>query len=133
MHNFNYMVREINSFLTSMIQLLSIRHSAIDTRDVALFLPFHRTLRAFNTIPLKTLVWHLMRRRIGLRYENPVVNRTLLSECMSCLSVARGVQVENARAALDLFRSYEDPWENAIRGGSWPSALPPSSYRQLFN
>ncbi|KAH8120573.1 hypothetical protein DFH11DRAFT_74416 [Phellopilus nigrolimitatus] len=91
--------------------LLGMCHPAIDTRDVALFLPFHRTLSSSSVKPLKTLVSHLMRRKIGQGYEHPL---------------------EEARAALDLFRSYEDQWEDEVRAGAWPSALPPSSYGRFF-
>ncbi|OCB85230.1 hypothetical protein A7U60_g7857 [Sanghuangporus baumii] len=45
---------------------------------------------------------------------------------------ASGNKLEEARAALDLFRSYEDSWEDDIRGGTWPSALPPTAFSQFF-
>ncbi|EJD04298.1 uncharacterized protein FOMMEDRAFT_28031 [Fomitiporia mediterranea MF3/22] len=92
--------------------LLGITHPAIHTRDVALYLPFHRSIRSSTVTPLKSLVSHLMRRKIGRSHEHPL---------------------EEARAALDLFRSYEEPWEDEIRGGGWPSALPPSSYSRFFS
>ncbi|KAL5495586.1 hypothetical protein ACEPAI_1049 [Sanghuangporus weigelae] len=91
--------------------LLGLTHPALDTRDVALYLPFHRSVSSSTVTPLKSLVSHLMRRKIGRSYEHPL---------------------EEARAALDLFRSYEDPWENEIRGGTWPSALPPTAFSQFF-
>ena len=42
-------------------------------------------------------------------------------------------QIEEARASLDLFRSYEDKWEAVIESGAWPSALPPSSHMNYFS
>lgn len=41
-------------------------------------------------------------------------------------------QLEHARAALDLFRSSEQIWENIIASGSWPCALPPAAYSNCF-
>ena len=41
-------------------------------------------------------------------------------------------QLENARAALDLYRSAERAWESAIDFGSWPCALPPVGYAEYF-
>jgi hypothetical protein len=41
-------------------------------------------------------------------------------------------QLENARAALDLYRSAQHPWESAIDSGSWPCALPPVGYAEYF-
>ena len=41
-------------------------------------------------------------------------------------------QLENARAALDLYRSVQHPWENAIDSGSWPCMLPPVGYAEYF-
>ena len=41
-------------------------------------------------------------------------------------------QLENARAALDLYRSVQHPWENAINSGSWPCILPPVGHAEYF-
>ena len=41
-------------------------------------------------------------------------------------------QLENARAALDLYRSAQHPWEDAIDSGSWPCILPPVGYAEYF-
>ncbi|KLO20515.1 hypothetical protein SCHPADRAFT_912094 [Schizopora paradoxa] len=94
------------------LALLGLVHSTLRTRDVALFLPFHRTMKCFTVTPLRHLVTHLMRRKIGFGSENPI---------------------EEARASLDLFRSYEDKWESVIDSGAWPSALPPSSHQNYFS
>ncbi|KAI0286747.1 hypothetical protein BGY98DRAFT_10686 [Russula aff. rugulosa BPL654] len=40
--------------------------------------------------------------------------------------------LENARAALDLYRSVQHPWENAINSGSWPCILPPVGHAEYF-
>jgi len=52
--------------------LLGLVHSALQTRDVALFLPFHRTMKCLSVAPLKHLMTLLMRRKIGFGYENLV-------------------------------------------------------------
>lgn len=86
-----------------------------------------------------------MRRRIGRTYEHPVSifeifkPFPILYSCsyldiprlmFVCLFVTKA---EDARAALDLFRSYEDPWEDEIRAGGWPCALPPSRFSRFFS
>ncbi|KAI0296645.1 hypothetical protein BC826DRAFT_908101, partial [Russula brevipes] len=87
-------------------------HPTVDTRDVAAFVPFRRGLGCGGTtLPLHILVQRLMGRSMGLGYEHPL---------------------ENARAALDLYRSAQHPWESAIDSGSWPCALPPIGYAEYF-
>ncbi|TDL28805.1 hypothetical protein BD410DRAFT_781349 [Rickenella mellea] len=93
------------------LSLIGIRHPALDTRDLSLFLPFRRSLCGYSVVPLRQLVYHLMRRKIGFGYEHPL---------------------EEARAALDLFRSYEEHWEDIIRAGGWPCSLPPSAFIEWF-
>ena len=53
---------------------MGLSHAAIDTRDLALFLPFRRTLRHKPNVmvPLVTLVDQFMGRNIGLHGEVPV-------------------------------------------------------------
>jgi RNA exonuclease 4 len=53
---------------------MGLSHPAIDTRDVALFLPFRRSLRvrANQLIPLANLVTQMLGRNIGLHGEHPV-------------------------------------------------------------
>ncbi|KAG1758329.1 hypothetical protein EDD22DRAFT_981468 [Suillus occidentalis] len=41
-------------------------------------------------------------------------------------------QVENARAALDLYRTVSSEWEGAIAIGNWPSCLPPSTFSRCY-
>ncbi|KAJ3552256.1 hypothetical protein NM688_g4247 [Phlebia brevispora] len=86
------------------LSVLGIPHPAVATRDVALYQPFRNALRATNTVGLPTLMWQLMRRRVQ-------------EGTLSC--------EENARAALDLYRSHANEWEQAISGGHWPANLPP--------
>lgn len=120
------------------LKLLGITHPALDTRDVALYLPFHRSVSSSTVTPLKSLVSHLMRRKIGRSYEHPVrsshiicyLSNMILSDFILIFPF---IKLEEARAALDLFRSYEDPWEDEIRAGAWPSALPPTSFSQFFS
>ncbi|KAK0208089.1 hypothetical protein DFS33DRAFT_411026 [Desarmillaria ectypa] len=92
--------------------VLGIPHPAVDTRDVALYQPFRNTLRSPNhLIGLQTLSWQLMRRRCQEGHLNPS---------------------ENARAALDLYRTHAQGWENAISNGNWPCALPPSTFSRCY-
>ncbi|KAI9512326.1 hypothetical protein F5148DRAFT_973797, partial [Russula earlei] len=92
--------------------VLCISHPTINTRDVAAFVPFRRGLGCGGAIPpLHILVHRLMGRSMGLGYEHPL---------------------ENARAALDLYRSAQHPWEYAIDSGSWPCMLPPVGYAGAF-
>ncbi|KAH9835797.1 uncharacterized protein C8Q71DRAFT_797322 [Rhodofomes roseus] len=99
--------------LWQFLSVMGLSHPAIDTRDIALFMPFRRSLRSRPNImiPLMTLVNRFMGRHIGLQGEVPV---------------------ENARAALDLFRSCEHIWEEIIEAGAWPCVLPPAAYANAF-
>ncbi|KAI0005440.1 hypothetical protein BJV74DRAFT_804377 [Russula compacta] len=98
--------------LWQFLSVLYISHPTINTRDVAAFVPFHRGLECGGaTPPLNVLVHRLMGRSMGLGYEHPL---------------------ENARAALDLYRSAQHLWENAIDSGSWPCTLPPVGYAEYF-
>jgi len=82
------------------LKFLGLSHPAIDTRDVASFVPFRKSLgyKSSQTVPLKTLVNKFMGRDIGSGYEHPL---------------------EIARACLDLFRS-QTLWEDLIQQGQWP-------------
>ncbi|EJU01192.1 hypothetical protein DACRYDRAFT_53439, partial [Dacryopinax primogenitus] len=92
--------------------ILGIRHPAKDTRDVGLYLPFRAALgQPNNVLGLPTLVWHFMRRRIAMRVHD---------------------SAENARAALDLYRSNAQQWEGFVVAGDWPCALPPVTYARCF-
>ncbi|KAI0252647.1 hypothetical protein BJV78DRAFT_1200112 [Lactifluus subvellereus] len=98
--------------LWQFLSVLCISHPTVDTRDVAAFVPFRRGLGCGSaTPPLQVLVHRLMGRSMGLGYEHPL---------------------ENARAALDLYRSAQHPWESAIDSGSWPCTLPPVGYAEYF-
>ncbi|KAI9445119.1 hypothetical protein H4582DRAFT_1805328 [Lactarius indigo] len=94
------------------LSVLGIPHPAVNTRDVALYQPFRNALRSPNQlVRLPTLTFHLMGRRCQEGQQNPL---------------------ENARAAVDLYRSHASEWENAIREGQWPSALPPSTFSRCY-
>ncbi|KAJ7293501.1 hypothetical protein C8J57DRAFT_1444695 [Mycena rebaudengoi] len=95
------------------LSVLGIPHPAVHTRDVALYQPFRNALRSPNQIiGLQTLSWQLMRRRC----------------CEGLIDPA-----ENARAAMDLFRSHAKEWETAITRGNWPSCLPPSTFSRCYH
>jgi len=94
------------------LSVLGIPHPAVNTRDVGLYQPFRNALRSSNQlVRLPTLTFHLMGRKCQEGQQNPM---------------------ENARAALDLYRSHANEWENAIREGQWPSALPPSTFSRCY-
>jgi len=94
------------------LSVLGIPHPAVATRDVALYQPFRNALRSPNQIVgLQTLMWHLMCRRCQDRQQDPL---------------------ENARAALDLYRSHAVEWESAVSKGNWPCSLPPSTFSRCY-
>ncbi|THH32323.1 hypothetical protein EUX98_g1852 [Antrodiella citrinella] len=99
--------------LWQFLSVMGLSHPAIDTRDTALFLPFRKSLKSKSSalIPLATLMHRLMNRQIG-----------------ACGEVA----VEEARAALDLYRSCEQTWEGVVKTGAWPCALPPAYHGNCF-
>lgn len=41
-------------------------------------------------------------------------------------------KLENARAALDIYRSDSEAWERSIGQGNWPCALPPSTFSRCY-
>lgn len=114
-HRVSALIRDkiiVGHNLWQFLSVLCISHPTIHTRDVAVFVPFRRGLGYGGaTPPLHILVHRLMGRSIGLGYEHPL---------------------ENARAALDLYRSVQHPWENAINSGSWPCILPPEGHAEYF-
>jgi len=99
--------------LWEFLSVLGLSHPAINTRDTALFLPFRRSLgyNPHHMAPLAILINTFMHRDIGLHGDIPV---------------------ENARAALDLFRSCQKIWEDMIAAGSWPCDLPPDTHANCF-
>ncbi|KAJ7783703.1 hypothetical protein DFH07DRAFT_199489 [Mycena maculata] len=95
------------------LSVLGIPHPAVCTRDVALYQPFRNSLRSpHQVVGLQTLCWQLMRRRCQEGLIDPS---------------------ENARAALDLYRSAAKEWESAIVHGNWPSTLPPSTFSRCYS
>ncbi|PVF98840.1 hypothetical protein CPB86DRAFT_806577 [Serendipita vermifera] len=94
------------------LSVLGLAHPNSHIRDVALYVPFRHTLGSLDQIVrLPTMMWMLMRRRIGESTHNPA---------------------EDAYAVIDLFRSAEPQWEGFIDQLDWPCYLPPNSYRACF-
>ncbi|KAF8807321.1 hypothetical protein BYT27DRAFT_6564460 [Phlegmacium glaucopus] len=93
------------------LAVLGLPHPAVDTRDVALYQPFRNALRSNQIIGLQTLAWQLMSRRCQEGQLHPL---------------------ENARAALDIYRSDSQAWERSISQGNWPCALPPSTFSRCY-
>ncbi|KAI0931852.1 hypothetical protein AcW1_000861 [Taiwanofungus camphoratus] len=94
------------------LSVLGVPHPAVATRDVALYQPFRNALRTPHQVPgLQTLMWQFMRRRIQ---EGKID------------------ALENARAAVDLYRSATE-WEVTISEGQWPSIMPPSTFSRCYS
>ncbi|KAI0313186.1 hypothetical protein OF83DRAFT_1065920 [Amylostereum chailletii] len=93
------------------LSVLGIPHPAVNTRDVALYQPFHDALSSECLVGLQTLIWKFMRR---------------------CCQQGMIHPLENARAALDLYRSEEIQWKSVIGKAQWPSVLPPSDFSRCF-
>ncbi|KAJ7244719.1 hypothetical protein B0H12DRAFT_797942 [Mycena haematopus] len=94
------------------LSVLGIPHPAVATRDVALYQPFRNALRSpQQVVGLQTLCWQFMRRRCQEGLIDPS---------------------ENARAAMDLYRSHSKEWEATIAKGNWPSCLPPSTFSRCY-
>ncbi|VDC03187.1 unnamed protein product [Peniophora sp. CBMAI 1063] len=95
------------------LSALGTPHPAVNTRDVGLYQPFRNALKSPNQlISLETLSWKLMRRDMQVDGQPDAV--------------------ENARAALNLYRSHAADWEHAILEGRWPTVLPPSSFSRCY-
>lgn len=116
--------------------VLGVPHPAVNTRDVGLYQPFRNALRSSNQlVRLPTLTFHLMGRRCQEGQQNPVrytTNGERADTYVCILDVCCANQLENARAALDLYRSHANEWEISIREGQWPSALPPSTFSRCY-
>ncbi|KAH0590849.1 hypothetical protein H2248_000968 [Termitomyces sp. 'cryptogamus'] len=94
------------------LSVLGIPHLAVNTRDVALYKPFRNALRSpHQIVGLQTLAWQLMCRRCQEGPHHPV---------------------ENARVAMDLYRSDAENWESAISKNNWPCSLPPSTFSRCY-
>ena len=132
-------------------------HPAIDTRDVALYQvrsvvklffklyvqfikkklfflppiqPFRNALRSNQIIGLQTLAWQLMSRRCQEGQTHPVSVIVLTLPRLN--SIPAFEKLENARAALDIYRSDSEEWERSISQGNWPCALPPSTFSRCY-
>ncbi|KAJ7773151.1 hypothetical protein B0H16DRAFT_1304766 [Mycena metata] len=94
------------------LSVTGVPHPAASTRDVALYRPFQNALKSPNQIVgLQTLCWEFMRRRCQDDFLDPI---------------------ENARVAIDLYRSHAAEWETTILRHDWPCALPPSSFSAYY-
>ena len=58
-------------------QVLGLSHSALSTRDLALYRPLRKNLQGRSVIDLETLVHLFMGRKIGLDYEDSVRSRAI--------------------------------------------------------
>lgn len=84
----------------------------------------------------REMVWQFMRRSIRNGFINPVscsvfANREQIAESIGFTNRGRA-QVEDARAAMDLYRADEANWEATISSAYWPSVLPPAAYAHCY-
>ncbi|KAF7308350.1 RNA exonuclease 4 [Mycena chlorophos] len=102
----------VPSFAQAVYPVLGFKHPAVETRDVALYLPFRKALKSPNMIlGIRTLCYRLMGRSLHDCYIDPV---------------------ESAHASMDLYRSHLRQWETQIASGVWPSDLPPAAYSRYY-
>ncbi|KAF8078271.1 hypothetical protein FPV67DRAFT_1403782 [Lyophyllum atratum] len=97
--------------LWNFLSVLGLSHSALYTRDLALFKPLRKKLKSRCAVSLPTLVHLYMGRTVGMGYED---------------------SLELSRASMDLFRCCEQVFEQVISDGAWPCNLPPSSFAQYY-
>jgi len=56
-----------------------------------------------------------------------------LFTCPRCrCKLTNGIQAENARAAMDIYRTHAQAWEGAIANREWPCAFPPENRASLY-
>ena len=123
--------------------VLGIPHPAVNTRDVALYRPFRNALQTSSLVGLPTLMWRLMGRRVQegahdsvrspLRYRCRLEADYSPVLLLALTSLFIDNQLENARAALDLYRSNSGEWENVVSTGRWPSEIPPDTFSRCYN
>jgi len=110
------------------VLVLGLPHPAVNTRDVALYLPFRNSLNSGNHVPgLQTLAQRFLGRNCQQGHIEPVsmTRRGYRIADSSCY------QTENARVCMDLYRS--DPeWEASVARGNWACALPPSTFSRCY-
>lgn len=51
---------------------MGLSHTALETRDLALYRPLRKKLKSRSILSLSTLVYLFMGRNLGLDYENSV-------------------------------------------------------------
>ncbi|KAF8327895.1 uncharacterized protein EI90DRAFT_3126548 [Cantharellus anzutake] len=97
------------------LDALRLSHPADKTRDLATYFPLLAALPSSSDQDLQDgfpiLVQEFMHRTIRKGFEN---------------------SVEDARAAMDLYRSCRDNWEHLIAASFWPSLTPPREFFQCY-
>ncbi|KAF8203241.1 hypothetical protein BJ912DRAFT_1019004 [Pholiota molesta] len=94
------------------LSVLGLSHPALYTRDLSLFRPMRKRLDSRVVVELSTLVETFMARNMGFQYED---------------------SLEFSRAAMDLFRSCQEIFEDIIATGQWPCDLPPSRFSEHYS
>ncbi|CAA7258802.1 unnamed protein product [Cyclocybe aegerita] len=74
--------------------------------------PLRKRLKSEYAVELPVLVKVFMGRNVGLGFEDPV---------------------ELSRAAMDLFRSCEEVFEEEVASRGWPCDLPPERFASYFS
>ncbi|KAF8333157.1 uncharacterized protein EI90DRAFT_3053184 [Cantharellus anzutake] len=93
------------------LSALGLSHPADQTRDCGTYFPFQTAITPGED-GFKSLIRHFMKWTI----------RDVLTNT-----------VEDARAAMDLFRSVEVDWEALIARMVWPCLLPPPEYLNCYS
>ncbi|KAF8334051.1 uncharacterized protein EI90DRAFT_3050825 [Cantharellus anzutake] len=93
------------------LDALRLQHPADLTRDLATYLPVQTIIGAEGDNGFQKLVQQFMNRTIRNGFHHPV---------------------EDARAAMDLYRSCATDWEALITTSVWPCLLPPEEFRLWY-
>jgi hypothetical protein len=89
-------------------------------------------------IGLPTLMWHLMHRKVQGEHVDPVSTCVPPSKPLPIRSelIPRNhsfvLQLENARATMDLYRSAEEELERSVKAGEWQFFLPPGNFARCY-
>jgi len=92
------------------LDALRLFHRADQTRDLATYIPMQTTI-AEGGDGFRNLMKRFMNRSIRDGLENAV---------------------EDARAAIDLYRSCRKDWEGVISSSVWPCLLPPKQFQRWY-
>lgn len=115
----------------TVLPVLGIKQAAIMTRDISLYIPIRTKYKSRLVGPPLCLI---ARDLMGLRIQ---CEGRIDSVCSSSPSpgshTKKILQLEDARAAMDIYKTSESQWEGSIRAGTWPSALAPERFSRYYS